>query len=160
RVADRASDLQKDDMPSVKLPADVRTDLEAVMSDVALMAPHEWYTHGTCSDVTPSVYFSDAVALTGEARRILDPLFQQAQGQRLSPGVVRDRFDAEFGAGAGERVGLVCGQVDGEGTVVNDVHLSLPPVADLRAGEGTLPLEDLLTRGPAIPEGCSTGTVP
>lgn len=160
RVADRASDLQKADMPSVKLPADVRTELEAVMSDVALMVPHEWYTHGTCSDVKPPVYFGDAIALTGEVRKILDPVFQQAQGQQLSPSTVRDRFDAEFGEAAGERVGLVCGQVDGQGTVVNDVHLSLPPVADLRAGEATLSLADLLARGPTIPAGCPNGRVP
>ena len=160
RVADLASDLENPDMPSVSLPDGVRTDLESVMSDAEVMAPHEWYTHGTCSEVTPSVYFSDAVALTKEARRILDPVFTQAQGQRLSPSTVRDRFDAEFGEGAGERVGLVCAQPDGEEPVVYEVHLSLPPVADLRAAENTLPLADLLATGPTVSAGCSNGSVP
>ncbi len=160
RVADRASARREGDMPSVSLPEDVRTNLDSVMSDVTLMAPHEWYTHGTCSEVTPSVYFSDAVTLTEEVRKILDPVFEQAQGQQLSPSTVRDRFDAEFGEGTGERVGLVCSGVDGEGSVLTDVHLSLPPVAALRAAENTLSLADLLEKGPTISAGCLNGSVP
>lgn len=160
RVADLVSDLQNEDMPSVSLPEDVRADLESVMSDAAVMVPHEWYTHGTCAEVTPSVYFSDAVMLTEEVRKILDPVFEQARGQRLSPSTVRDRFDAEFGEGAGQRVGLVCGAVDGQEALVYQVHLSLPPVAELRAAENTLPLADLLPKGPTVSAGCSDGSVP
>ena len=38
---------------------------------------------------------------------------------------VRDQFDAEFGAGAGERVALTCRNVTGEGSVAYEVQLSL-----------------------------------
>ena len=67
---------------------DMRKNLQPLMSDAAAMAPHEWYAHGTCSGVTPDVYFSDAVALTVQARKILDPMFTEAEGGDTIAGCV------------------------------------------------------------------------
>ncbi len=131
-----------------------------MMSDVAVMVPHEWRTHGTCSGVTPAEYFGDAVALTDQVSKILDPVFRKHEGGRLSLGAVRDRFDAEFGAGTGDRVGLTCRDVDNREIVVYEVHLSLPPVVDLRTAENTLSLGHLLVKGPTISGGCWLGRVP
>lgn len=157
RVADRASSLQGSDMPSVKLPEDVQTTLQSVFSDVAIMAPHEWYRHGTCSDVTPAVYFSDAATLTDQVRAVLDPVFSEAEGEGLSLSTVRAQFDSQFGEGAGSRVGLTCRDVDGEGTVIFEVRLSLPPVAELRAADDTLSLGELLFKGPTFSTACRQG---
>ncbi|MCH9708099.1 MAG: ribonuclease T(2) [Actinomycetia bacterium] len=157
RVADRASALQGSDMPSVKLPEDVRTNLQSVLSDVAIMAPHEWYRHGTCSDVKPAVYFSDAATLTDQVRAVLDPVFAEARGEGMSLDTVRAQFDVRFGEGAGSRVGLTCRDVDGVGTLLFEVRLSLPPVADLRAADDTLSLGDLLAQGPPLSTECSQG---
>ncbi len=159
-VADRVRDLHDADMPSLPLPQDVRTDLESMMSDAAALAPHEWYTHGTCSGVPPAVYFGDAVALTDQVGTILDPVFERARGGELSLGTVRDRFDAEFGAGAGERLALTCRDIDGEAVVLYEVHLSLPPVSQFGVPEKKVSLGDLLAKAPTISAQCRRGSVP
>ncbi|CAM4443080.1 Ribonuclease I [Mycobacterium basiliense] len=157
-VAHRARDLK--DMRSLNLPADVQTKLQSMMSDVAVLAPHEWYAHGTCSGVTPAVYFRDAATLAEQAGKILNPVFETVGDRRLSLRTVRDRFDAEFGGGAGDRVGLTCRDVDGEEIVIYEVHLSLPPIVDFGATENTVSLRDLLVKGPTISAGCRRGRVP
>ncbi|MDT5017059.1 MAG: ribonuclease [Mycobacterium sp.] len=159
-VADRARKLRGSDMPSVELSEDVRERLQSKLSDAGVMAPHEWYTHGTCSGVTPDVYFSDAATLTDQARKILDPMFQQAKGSPVSIKTVRDEFNAEFGEGAGDRLGLSCRNVTGEGSVAYEVHLSLPPVEHLSGTGSALSLGDLLLKAPTISAGCRHGYVP
>ncbi|WP_246540930.1 ribonuclease T2 family protein [Mycobacterium spongiae] len=161
---DKARDLRNADMSSLDLPEDLQSKLQPVLSDAALMAPHEWYTHGTCSGVTPAVYFRDAITLTNQVSKILDPVF--AEHPHLSLNTVRHRFDAEFGEGAGKRVSLTCRDVDGEQVVIYEVHLSLPPIADFGSAENTententLSLGDLLVKGPTISPGCRRGRVP
>jgi ribonuclease T2 len=159
-VADRARDLHGADMPTLNLPDDMKTDLQSRMSDAAALAPHEWYTHGTCSGVGPAAYFGDAVTLTDQAGKILDPVFDKARGAQLSLGKVRAGFDAQFGEGAGERVGLTCRDVNGEEILIYEVHLSLPPVRQFGAPENKASLGDLLVKGPAIAAGCRRVSVP
>lgn len=144
----------------VTLPEDVQMQLQSMMSDATVMAAHEWYRHGTCSGVTPAVYFGNAISLTEQARKTLDPVFGAAVGGRLSVSALRDRLDAEFGKGAGTRVGLKCRNVDREGLVVYEVHLSFPPVVQLGHDGGTVSLRDVLVKGPSISAGCRSGRVP
>lgn len=116
--------------------------------------------HGTCAGVTPDEYFGDAATLTDQARRILDPLFTEAQGRHLTLTAVHDRFDAEFGEGAGQRVGLSCRNVTGEGSVIYEVQMSLPAVVDLNTTDSAASLGDLLLKGPPISAQCRHGRVP
>jgi ribonuclease T2 len=159
-VADRAAKLKGSDMPSVELSDDVRAKLQANLSDATVMAPHEWYAHGTCAGVAPDEYFGDALTLIDQARTVLDPLFNQATKKGLTLSAVRDRFDAQFGQGAGERVALTCRNVTGEGSVAYEVQLSLPPVHEMGIDGNPLSLGDLLRAGPAIPATCRHGRVP
>lgn len=144
------------DRRPVTLPADLQKNLQTKMSDAAVMAPHEWYAHGTCSGLTPPDYFGIAAALTDQASAVLDPVFGKSAGGQLAPRTIREAFDAEFGRGAGGRVGLSCRQADGAGQMVYEVRMSLPAVADLRGDS----LGAALARGPAIPAGCGKGRVP
>ena len=147
---------------SVELPDDVRKTLQSMMSDEKVMAPHEWYAHGTCSGATPPDYFSVAAALTEQARRVLNPVFGRADGKALPPQAVRETFDAAFGRGTGQRVGLTCRDVAGQ-PVVYEVRLSLPSVTDLLAQKNAgkaVSLADSLAKGPPIPPGCGKGRVP
>lgn len=157
-VVDRGRDPK--DLPAVDLPVEVRSDLQSLMSDASVMVPHEWYTHGTCSGVPPAEYFGDAVTLTDQAGKVLGPIFESAENGRLSAGSVRDRFNAEFGEGAGKRVSLTCREVDEDGIIVYEVHLSLPPVSDIGTAENPLSLGDLLAKGPPVSPGCRQGHVP
>lgn len=159
-VAGRPRGLHDADLPAVILPEDVQTKLQSMVSDVTVMAPYEWTRHGTCSGVTPAAYFRNAVSLTEQVRKTLDPVFGAAVGGGLSASAVRDRFDAEFGKGAGKRVGLECRSVDGEGLIVYEVRLSFPPVVDLGADRATVSLRDLLVKGPTVSAGCRYGRVP
>jgi ribonuclease T2 len=159
-IARRASDLKGRHMPSVDIGGDVRATLQSLMSDASSLAPHEWYAHGTCSGVTPDVFFSDAAALAQQARELLDPMFADAEGGRIALSAVRDKFDAEYGAGAGERLRLSCRNVTGEGSVAYELHVSLPAVTQIRAPDGTVSLKDLILNGPPLGPGCRNASVP
>ncbi|MGK2880534.1 MAG: ribonuclease T2 family protein [Mycobacterium sp.] len=143
----------------LELSDDVRARLQSMMSDVAALAPHEWSAHGTCSGVTPDAYFSYAAALTDQARAVLEPLLADADGSQVSQGTLSDAVEAAFGDGAGQRVGVVCRNVNGEGSVIYEVHLSLPPVAQLSPDGETPSLGALLAEGPAVAAGCRHGRV-
>ncbi len=158
-LADRVHQGKRD-LPPVELNDEVRQDVQEVLSSADVMVPHEWYTHGTCSGVTPDEYFGDAAALTREARQVLDPLFVGAQGDRVELNTIRDNFDDAFGPGAGERVALSCRDVPGTGAVVYEMLLSLPPADELATVDDSLSLGPLLLAGPPIPSHCPGGAVP
>ena len=159
-VADRARKSPDSDMPPLQLSDEVKKSLQSTMAGFDTLAPHEWYAHGTCSGVTIDRYFSDAAALTIAVRKVLDPVFQNAKGGRLTLGTVRDRVDEQFGAGAGGRVGLTCRKVTGNSAVVVDVRFSLPPVADLNGDNGLEGLGELLANAKPMASECRRGRVP
>lgn len=150
------SDRRRNPVP---LPDDVRNRLQTMLSDPTLMATHEWYAHGTCSGVGPPEYFTIATDLAQEVFRVLNPVFAASAGRQLSSRTVRRTVDAEFGGGAGMRVALSCKSDKGD-DFVYEVKLSLPPVADLRDGDGAVPLAKALSRGPSIGAGCGQARVP
>lgn len=154
-VPKRTPDRSRSPVP---LPADLEANLKSMMSDSALMTTHEWYAHGTCSGVTPPEYFSIATTLASQANAVLNPLFARASDRELSSRSIRDAFDAQFGKGAGSRVGLVCKDAKGEGNVAFEVRLSLPPVAKLAKDAPSLARE--LAAGPSVPPGCGKARVP
>lgn len=142
----------------VSLPPDLQRNLKAMMSDSAIMTTHEWYAHGTCSGVAPPEYFGLAVRLAEEAGTVLDPVFEQAAGRRVSSSSVRQAFDTRFGAGAGKRVGLTCRDASGAGSLAYEVRLSLPTVVELHQQAPSL--GEALAKGPAVPAGCGQAPVP
>ena len=78
----------------------------------------------------------------------------------MSLDAVRERMDAEFGAGAGQRVSLTCRKVDGAGMVAYEVQVSLPPVVDLKSAQPPVSLKDVIAKGPPLSAGCRRGAVP
>lgn len=158
-LADRARNAPDSAMPPLKLSDPVRAGLQSTMANAAELASHEWYAHGTCAGVSEDQYFGDAAALTMAVRKVLDPVFNDARGGRLTLGTVRHRVDQEFGAGAGKRVGLMCQKLNDDVAVVVEVRLSLPPVADLRTDDALLSLGELLPEGPPVPSDCWHGRV-
>jgi ribonuclease T2 len=153
-------DQQNTTMSSLDLPRNVAADLDSMMSDAEIMAPHEWRAHGSCSGVPPASYFGIATELTEQVNKILDPVFEKSQGGHVSLSALRDRFATEFGADAGKRVSLNCREVAGEGVVAYEVHVSLPPVTDLRQQANAPALKDVITKGPEIAAGCRRASVP
>lgn len=158
-VADQASKIREGNMPPVDVDDDVRKTVQTVMVNSSIMISHEWYAHGTCSGVTPDVFFGDAAALAQQARQVLDPIFKDDEGYRTSLTEIRDRLDGEFGDGAGQRVRLSCRNVTGEGSIIYELHLSLPPVTELQSSDGTVSLKDLILKAPPIAPGCRHASV-
>jgi len=148
------------DLPPVDLSSGVDEQLDTTLVDAASLIPHEWYTHGTCSGVSPDVYFRDAATLTGTARTVLDPMFADAAGGSVTLTQIRERADAALGPGAGERIGLGCRKTAGEGSVVVELRMSLPPVVELGDGERVRPLRELLAAAPPMPAQCRHGRIP
>lgn len=146
------------DRTEVPLPADLAARLKSMMSDSTVMAPHEWYAHGSCSGVTPTEYFGVATTLADQAIAVLDPLFDREVGRKITSRSVRQAFDAQFGSGAGARVALACKDARGEGPVVYEVRLSLPPVVQLSPNPPSL--ADALAAAPAVSPGCGQGRLP
>lgn len=146
------------DRKPLPLPADLEARLKVMMSDSSVLAPHEWYAHGSCSGVTPTEYFSISTTLADQAIAVLDPVFDREVGRRITSRSVRETFDAQFGSGAGSRVALACKDARGEGPIVYEVRLSLPPVAVLSPNPPAL--ADALAAAPAVPPGCGQGRLP
>lgn len=158
-LADRVREGKKSNLPPVELNDGVRQGLRGLLSNPEAMIAHEWYTHGVCSDVGPDEYFGDAAALTLQAREALDPLLAGAQGGPVELTAIRQRFDDDFGAGAGARVALSCRNVTGQGSVAYEILLSLPPADEFDNGDEPLSLGPLLLAGPPITSHCSRGAV-
>lgn len=148
------------ELPALELSDDVFDELRSVTVNSTDLASHEWYAHGTCAGVTPDVYFSDAVTLTDALREVLDPVFSEAAGGRVTLSGIRERIEERFGVGTGDRVALGCRNAPGEGNVVVEVRLSLPPVAALHAVDDSLALDRLLTEAAPIEVDCRQGRVP
>lgn len=146
--------------PLPALPEDLRSELQTRMSDASVMAPHEWYAHGTCSGVSAPDYFRIAADLAGQAGAVLDPLFAGARGGQIAARAVREAVTARFGPDAGRRVALTCRDSGRGGAVVYEVRLSLPAVTELRARPAPVSLRDALAGGPAVPPGCGRAAVP
>jgi ribonuclease T2 len=154
-VPKRTPDRSRSPVP---LPDDLKANLKTMMSDSTLMTTHEWYAHGTCSGVTPPEYFTIATTLAKQANVVLNPLFAQSAGGQVSSRSVREAFDAKYGPGAGARVSLSCRDAGGGGTLVYEVRMSLPPVAQLR--EPSPALAGALSAGPPVSPGCGQARLP
>lgn len=148
---------QTRDRRQVDLPGDLQTRLRALMSDSTVLAPHEWYAHGTCSGVGATEYFTTATALAEQAIAVLDPVFDRAAGRELSSRAVRDAVGARLGSAAADRVALSC-RPGGDGrAVVFEVRLSLPAVSALDPAGS---LADALAAGPPVGPGCGRAALP
>lgn len=146
------------DRKPVELPPDLQARLTDMMSDSAVLAPHEWYAHGSCSGVSPTEYFSIATVLAAEAIAVLDPLFDRNVGRQITSRAVREAFDRQLSAGAGTRVTLVCRDAQDRGSLVYEVRMSLPPVVQLR--DKSPAFAGALADGPQVPPGCGQARLP
>jgi ribonuclease T2 len=111
-AADKANDnpAHWQDLPSVELDANTRSELDQVMPGTASdLERHEWIKHGTCYGKSQQDYFSDALRLMRavNASPVRD-LFAKNVGKQLTSNQIRSTFDSAFGAGAGERVRVSC----------------------------------------------------
>jgi ribonuclease T2 len=76
---------------------------------VSYLHKHEWIKHGTCYGTSPDRYYHDALTLAQEVDRSrVGQLLKRHIGTSVTLGQIRQAFDRDFGAHAGQRVEMKC----------------------------------------------------
>lgn len=150
RELSESGDWQR--LPPVGLSDALRAALlQRMPGTLADLDRHQWIKHGTCYGTDADSYFAHAIALLDDINdSAVGELFRSSIGRRLRASEIRATFDRAYGAGAGERVRLVC---DDQGLIT-----------ELRIGlRGTigpdLSLPELLRAAPTRSVGCRGGWV-
>ncbi|MEJ0096796.1 MAG: ribonuclease T [Bauldia sp.] len=152
--ADKAGDWQA--LPAVELSPAVRARLVAAMPGTqSLLERHEWTRHGTCySGADADTYFGEALALVDAVNgSAVESLFAANVGKEVTAAAVRQAFDTAFGAGAGDRVKLACGQ-DGSRRLLTEITVGLVG----RVGSGKTFADLIKASAPTTP-GCPAGVI-
>lgn len=153
RAADEAG--RWGNLPPIGLTVGTRAALERAMpGSRSFLHRHEWTKHGTCYGTSPETYFADSLRLLAELNAsAVRSLLADGIGRVVTGRAIRERFDAAFGAGAGNRVELVCRRVGARRLLV-EMRIGLAgPVAQSRG------LAELLAGAPERRPGCGSGIV-
>ncbi len=123
-------------LPKVELSAAVRDDLQQQMPGfVSDLHRYEWVKHGTCYGTDADTYFAQSLALLAQLNGSdVQRLFENNIGKRLRAEEIRAAFDRDFGAGAGDRVRLVC---DSDG-LISELRIGLRGTIDEDSSLGPL----------------------
>lgn len=109
-AADKARNW--DQLPAVEIDAETREALDVAMPGTAsLLERHEWIKHGTCYHGAGGAdeYYDDTLILTEAINgSAVGQFLEDHVGAEIETADIRALFDAEFGAGAGDRVQFHC----------------------------------------------------
>ncbi len=159
-----------------KRPGPVPAISGPVMEELQVLMPgiqsglheHEWAKHGSCyeDDLTgpdrgadADEYFTETMALVRQLNASpLRQLFVDNLDRVLTREIVRAAFDAAFGAGAGDRVRLICGKA-GEEDVVTELWINLGASVTADSDLRALILEAPTTAVSASSQRCAAGRV-
>jgi len=153
RAADEAGRWRE--LPAVGLTKGTREVLERAMpGSRSFLHRHEWTKHGTCYGASPEAYFADSLRLLAELNAsAVRSLLADGIGRVVTGRAIRERFDAAFGDGAGNRVELVCRRVGARRLLV-ELRIGLAgPITE------TSGLAELLAGAPERRPGCGSGIV-
>lgn len=138
-------------LPEVMVDNTTRDALSTSMPGVlSNLDRHEWIKHGTCYGTTPDEYFDEALMLLEQVNNsLVRDLFADNIGNSLSATEIRAKFDAAFGAGAGNKVNVKC-----DGKLISELWLNLQ--GEIKA---QTQLADLLKNAPTAQSSCQEGKV-
>ena len=113
-------------LPPIELSAASSSDLAGVMPGVAAgLDRHEWWKHGTCSDLKPNDYFATAVLLVRQVERgQLAKLLIAKAGADIERNALLDAFAADFGKDATRALTLDCTK-SAEGSTLVEIRIRL-----------------------------------
>ncbi|POF29794.1 ribonuclease T2 family protein [Roseibium marinum] len=144
-------------LPSPEIDTDTADALRAAMPGFAsFLHHHEWIKHGTCflGDGGADEYFDDTLHLTDLINdSAVGDLFFNNVGGEITGADIRAAFDADFGAGTGERVEIKCTS-DGGRNLINEIWISLKGTVTPESGLG-----DLMLAADTVGMGCSRGLI-
>jgi ribonuclease T2 len=154
-VSDRdrrdSRDRDWDDLPRLRLSAETRSRLEALMPGTrSHLHRHEWIKHGSCYGTDAETYYRDSLALMDDLNASpLATLFADNMGRHLSATEIRAAFSDAFGRGAGDRLRIQCR--DG---LITELRISLKGSPGSDAD-----LADWVRSAPGKSGGCRGGRV-
>jgi ribonuclease T2 len=113
-------------LPPVKLSVASSNDLERAMPGTAVgLDRHEWWKHGTCSDLKAEDYFATAIVLLREVERgSLARLLVAGAGNALDRKQLLDAFESDFGRGSARALVLDCAKDNGT-TALQEIRIRL-----------------------------------
>ncbi len=142
-------------LPPVALTADTRQALDRAMPGTqSNLQRHQWMKHGTCYAADAETYFQHSLLLlaalnASDVRRF----FAEHIGETITTEEVRERFDAAFGPGVGDRVVIRC-QRDGQRRLITELQVHLRGPLDEQASLG-----ERMAAAKARGAGCGSGIV-
>ncbi len=147
-----------DELPPIELTAQTREALAEQMPGYASsLHLHEWYKHGTCYSNSPEEYYRESLALMDQVNdSLVQVLFEENLGQRISSREIRQAFDQAFANGAGQKVEVVCARDINQGRRVMVQELRILLKGKVEPGTE---LADLILEAPQANAGCSSGMV-
>jgi ribonuclease T2 len=97
-------------LPSIDTEPETLEQMDAYMPGyLSYLHKHEWIKHGTCYGTPPERYYHDALTLTREVDLSrVGQLLKKHIGKSITLGQIRQAFDRDFGAHAGQRVEMKC----------------------------------------------------
>jgi ribonuclease T2 len=113
-------------LPPVKLSGASSNDLELAMPGITVgLDRHEWWKHGTCSDLKVDDYFATAIVLLREVERgSLARLLVAKAGSTLPRKQLLEAFESDFGKGRAKALVLDCTKNDGA-TALQEIRVTL-----------------------------------
>ncbi len=158
-----------DAVSNIDLSTELRARLNKVMPGTqSNLHLHEWTKHGTCYEddrtgpdagATPEEYYADTIALLDQLNRsVVRDLFTQNLGQFVSRAQIAAAFDSAFGQGAGERVYVVCRDVDRQ-NVITELWIGLKGNITPQSDLASLILAAPTTETSSSHEMCNGGIV-
>lgn len=114
------------DYPALNLSTSVRDALGKVMPSEeygTCLQRHEWFKHGSCSNMNANQYYSLSMALLEQVNRsgFVSGFIQQNIGKTITRGALQQAFDQAFGAGSHKKVALQCRK-----GVLMELQIALP----------------------------------
>jgi ribonuclease T2 len=113
-------------LPPVQLSEASTSDLEGAMPGItAGLERHEWWKHGTCSELTAEDYFATAIVLMRQVERgRLAHLLVTQAGGKLERRKLLEAFALDFGTDATRALVLDCTKRGGD-TALTEIRLRL-----------------------------------
>jgi len=113
-------------LPPVQLSEASSSDLKGAMPGIAAgLERHEWWKHGTCSELTAEDYFATAIVLMRQVERgALARLLVDHAGGKLERRELLEAFAQDFGKDATRALVLDCTKNGGD-TALTEIRLRL-----------------------------------
>jgi ribonuclease T2 len=115
----------------------------AMPGTASCLERHEWIKHGTCSGFDADEYFARTLRLAAaiQATRLGEAVAGNI-GKNVTPRQLINAFEAEFGAGSGKALALVCAERNGSHYLA-EIRIAL----ETPSAKGPLERDDLYLAG-------------